>query len=150
MCGMPLQTGDPAVEGAGCTVEMIGRQWANEWLLKTLEETTKDHFLLTWSNITSTHAGTIPLWLFPILADWFKVSWSLFGDWAVSPVSSVSADFDPGCSGKCSAGYSHTRFFYGWVQTWEEALWHTQTKSNITSCTVRPKWSLPVGATHLV
>lgn len=38
MSGMPLQTGDPAVEGAGGTVEMIGRQRAHKRLLKTLEE----------------------------------------------------------------------------------------------------------------
>lgn len=39
MGGMPLQTGDPAVEGPGGTVELIGRQQANKRLLKTLGET---------------------------------------------------------------------------------------------------------------
>lgn len=39
--GMPLQTGDPAVEGAGGSVEMVGGQGANERFLETLEETTE-------------------------------------------------------------------------------------------------------------
>lgn len=39
MCGMPLQTGDPAVEGAAGAVEMIGGQRVNERLLETLGET---------------------------------------------------------------------------------------------------------------
>lgn len=38
MSGMPLQTGDPSIKGAGGTVEMIGRQRADKRLLKTLEE----------------------------------------------------------------------------------------------------------------
>lgn len=40
MGGVPLHTGDPAVKGAGSTVEMIRGQWANKRLLKTLNETT--------------------------------------------------------------------------------------------------------------
>ncbi len=47
MGGVPLQTGDPAVEGAGGTVEMIRRQRANERLLKTLEETAELNVQLT-------------------------------------------------------------------------------------------------------
>lgn len=35
--GMPLQAGDPAVEGAGGAVEVIRRQRANVRLLKTLQ-----------------------------------------------------------------------------------------------------------------
>lgn len=40
MGGMPLQRGDPAVKGAGGTVEMIRGQRANKRLLKTLNEMT--------------------------------------------------------------------------------------------------------------
>ena len=40
MSRVPLQAGDPAVEGAGGTVEMIGREWAHKRFLETLEETT--------------------------------------------------------------------------------------------------------------
>lgn len=46
MSGMPLQTGDSAVEGTGSTEEMIGRQRANKRFLETLEETTELHVQL--------------------------------------------------------------------------------------------------------
>lgn len=40
MSGVPLQAGYSPVEGAGGTVEAIGRQRADKGLLQTLEETT--------------------------------------------------------------------------------------------------------------
>lgn len=36
MGGMPFQTSDPPIEGAGCAVKFVGFKWAYKRLLQTL------------------------------------------------------------------------------------------------------------------
>ena len=53
MSGMPLHTGDSAVEGAAGTVEMIRRQRADKRLLETLEETARKYSATSTGHILS-------------------------------------------------------------------------------------------------
>lgn len=70
MGGMPLQTGDPAVKGAGGTVEMIRGQRANKRLLKTLKEMTDFSSKISSSNSTST---VMTIMLHSYLLSWLNV-----------------------------------------------------------------------------
>lgn len=54
--GMPLQAGDPAVEGAGGAVEVIRRQRANVRLLKTLQ---RERSCTPRRNVSTTCDGTV-------------------------------------------------------------------------------------------
>lgn len=63
MGGMPLQTGDPAVEGAGHTVEMIRGQRADKGLLETLNETI-DFIEITLKNKSKLNVNFLTIMLF--------------------------------------------------------------------------------------